>query len=549
MTKSPFIIAIFVFLVFQVNAQNEIEQILSDMSLEQKVGQMFVFTFFGTPANQPALAVLSEWQPGVVALLPSNLGDPTSVTNLTNSLQQTVVDAGGMPLFIAVDQEGGVVAHLKEGFTEFPVPMLLTATGDYDLVYQVAQAKAAEMRAVGINMNFAPVADLHTNPNNPIIGRRSFGSDPQMVAPILGIFIRGLQDGGVLATAKHFPGHGDTASDSHLTLPIVDYDLERLEAVELVPFRAAIDSDVGAIMAAHIWFPELEPEENLPASLSQSIITGLLREQMGYDGLIITDAMDMDAIDLRFTPEERALMAVHAGHDLILVGAHVSPENQVLAMQAVVDAVRSGVIDESRIDESVRRILETKSEFGVLDWQLLDVDLAISSVDPAANDQLIEDVFRAGITVVRDDQYALPLQGDVAFLYPDSRFSLWRACRDFSDQLLPLAISQIPTEEQISAAQRTAALADTVVAFTINADSNAAQSALIQSLPSENTFVVALWSPYDLLAFPDVAGYMVTYSPLLQSNSAICEILFGKQEALGQLSIDIGEIQAGVQSQ
>jgi len=543
--KPSLIVVLFICLAFQVSAQNRIDSILVDMSLEQKVAQMFVFTFFGTPANQYALDVLSDWQPGAVALLPSNLGDPVSVTNLTNSLQQTVTQAGGVPLFIAVDQEGGVVAHLKDGFTEFPVPMLLTATGNTELAYQVAQAKASEMRAVGINMNFAPVADLHTNPDNPIIGRRSFGSNPQMVAPILSAFISGLQDGDVLATAKHFPGHGDTASDSHLTLPVIDYDLDRLEDVELVPFRAAIDSGVGAIMAAHIWFPQLESQENLPASLSQSIISGLLRDSMQYDGLIITDAMDMDAIDTRFTPEERAFRAVEAGHDLILVGAHVSPENQIAAMQAVVNAVDDGMIDESRIDASVQRILAAKAEFGVLDWQPLDAQSAAARIDVEANDKLIESVFRAGITVVRDQQPALLLQGDVAFLYPDSRFSLWRACRDYSDQLLSLGISQTPTTEQISSAQRTATLADTVVVFTINADTNSAQTELIQSLPPEKTFVVALWSPYDLLAFPEVAGYMVTYSPLLQSNAPICEILFGDYDALGQLAVNIGEIRAG----
>jgi len=520
--------------------------ILQQMTLEQKVAQMFVFTFFGAPVNQPALDVLERWQPGFVALLPSNLGDPQAVTNLTNQIQQTLINAGGIPAFIAVDQEGGIVAHLEDGFTQWPVPMLLTASGDIDLAYRVGQAKAAEMRAVGINMNLAPVADLHTNPQNPIIGRRSFGSDPLMVAPILNAFITGMQAGGVMGTAKHFPGHGDTDTDSHIALPVLNHDAARLQSVELVPFAASIEADVGAIMMAHIWLPQFEPQVNQPASLSSALVHDLLREQLRYDGLVITDAMDMDAIDTVYSPQQRALLAVEAGNDLILTGAHVSPEQQVHAMEAVVSAVREGKITEERIDQSVQRILAAKATYGVLDWQPLDALTAPQRIDLEAHDQLVQEMFARGITIVRDKQRAIPIQnGTVAFLYPDTRYTIWQNCKNYYDNLMPLGISQTPTVDQIQSAQQMAMLADTLVVFTINADVNPAQQQLINALPPEKTLVVALWSPYDLMAFPEIAGYVVTYSPLLQSHQPVCDILFTEQLANGVLAVNIGTEQAG----
>lgn len=545
--KIPLIILLILFSNLATVAYTEYtEQLLQDMTLEQKVAQMFVFTFYGTPLNQPAQAVLETWQPGAVALLPSNLGNPQTVTNLTNQIQGILLNAGGIPALIAVDQEGGIVAHLEDGFTQWPVPMLLTASGDIELAYQVGRSKAAELRAVGINMNLAPVADLHTNPLNPIIGRRSFGSDPTMVAPILKAFVEGMQDGGVLATAKHFPGHGDTDTDSHIALPILNHDRARLQSVELVPFMSAIEANVGAIMMAHIWLPEFESRENYPASLSSVFVDDLLRDQLGYKGLVLTDAMDMDAIDTVYSPEQRALLAIEAGNDLILTGAHVSPEQQVRAMEAVVAAVRAGEIAEERIDQSVQRILDAKATYGVLDWEPLDALTAPQRIDLEAHNQLVQEMFARGITVVRDKQGAIPIQnGTVAFLYPDTRYTIWQSCKGYHDDLMPLGISQTPTMNQIISAQRMAALADTIVIFTINADMNMQQQLLVNMLPPEKTLVVALWSPYDLLAFPDVEGYLVTYSPLLQSHQAVCDILFGEQPSNGTLAVHIGTEIAG----
>ncbi|MCU0512269.1 MAG: glycoside hydrolase family 3 protein [Anaerolineae bacterium] len=512
------------------------DDLLARMSLAQKVGQMFMFTFYGRPVNEPARDFIATWQPGFVALLPSNLGNPEQVTNLTNSVQQTLLDAGSLPAFIATDQEGGIIQHLEEGFTQFPVPMLLTATGDTALAYRYGAGLAAELRAVGINMNLAPVVDLNTNRRNPIIGRRSPGDDPQQVGAISAALIQGMQAGGVLATAKHFPGHGDTADDSHTTLPVVPLPLERLLAVELLPFVAARDAGAGAIMVAHIWYPALEAEPNRPASLSHAIVTGLLRGQLGYNGLILPDAMDMDAIDTVYSPAAAALEAVAAGHDVILPGAHVSPAAHAAAITAVIAAVEAGDIPLSRIDDSVRRILAAKIQFGLPGWQPLPAAGAAERVPLEDNVRLIEEVFRAGVTVVYDEAGLLPLDGDTAVIYPGSQPSLWTAC-NLRPGLRPLAVAQSPAPADISAAVWTAQQSRRVLVFVRDAEQDAAQQALVAALPPEKTVVVALQSPYDALALPRTGAYVVTYSPLKPAFAAVCGVLFGDLPARGQPAV------------
>ena len=519
-----------------VTAQTDTaSDIVDTMTLEHKVAQMFMVNLYGPGLTDAGREMLQTWQPGAVVLLDSNITTPESITELTNTYQQTITEVGGLPLFIATDQEGGIIARLKEGFTVWPVPMLLTATNDVDLAMRVGQAMGEELRAVGVNMNLAPVADLQTNINNPIIGRRSPGSDPQLVGQTIQALIEGLQSANVMATTKHFPGHGDTSEDSHVTLPELDFGRDRLDAVELPPFISAMDS--GAMMISHIWFSQFDPASPLPSSLSYNIITGLLRDDLGYDGVIITDALDMDAIDTVYSPEEAAVMAVQAGNDLILIGANAGEDIQARAMQAVVDAVRSGVIDEARIDESVQRILEAKARFGVLDWTLLDPATTSQRLNLDAHALLVDDLFRAGVTLVQGD----PIAEDttVAIVYPANRSAIQRECSALRDDVRWYAVSDFPSEDEINAAGGLAVQVDRVVVFTRDAYTNTAQQRLISALPPEKTTVVALISPYDLLRFPAINGYMVTYSPLDPAISTACGILFGTLPARGTLSVDL----------
>ncbi len=530
------------FLLFCLLAPSSVQtQSIDDrvaaMSLEEKVGQMMVISFYGAALPADVVDLLQTWQPGGVVLLPSNLIDPSQITTLTNSIQQTLVDGGAVPAFIMVDQEGGIISRLQDGFTQWPVPMLLTATQNPDLAYRFGGSIAEELRAVGINMNLAPVADLHTNPDNPIIGRRSFGTEAQFVAPMVAEVVQGLQGGEVLATVKHFPGHGDTSTDSHIELPIVPYQWEQLLTREIIPFQQAIDAEVGAIMVGHLALPAIEPDGTLPASLSSIVVTDLLRGELGYEGIIITDALDMDAIDLTYGSSEAARLAVLAGNDLILLGAHVGIQQQIAAMQTVVESVRAGEISEVQIDASVRRILQAKERFRVLEWQPLLPVLAEERINADEHQALITALFEEGITLVRDGSALIPLHGTGLMIYPATRPSLWEACR--VDGYRGMGVSLYPTENEIATAVSEASRADTVVIFTQNLHENIALRHLAEQLPANRTIVVALWSHEDLYFLPGVSTYLAAYSPLLQAQAPICAILRGERRAGGILSAAI----------
>ena len=507
---------------------------IATMTLEQKVAQMFVLSFYGATVNSPTRDFIRTWQPGTVVLLPSNLENPTQITRLTNDIQQTLLDAGSVPALIAVDQEGGIIAHLEDGFTRWAVPTLLTATQNPDLAYEFGAALAQEMQSVGINMNLAPVADLLTNPANPIIGRRSFGTYPEQVAPIVAAVIQGMQANGVMATTKHFPGHGDTDSDSHLSMPVISYSQQELMSRELIPFQAAIEANSSAIMVAHIAFPESQSDDSLPASLSPDIVTGLLRETMGYNGLIVTDALDMDAIDTVFSPAQAAVQAVIAGNDILIIAAHLSLESQAAAIQAVVDAVRDGQISEAQIDASVERILSAKERFGILNWEQLDPLTASTRIEVESHTELVERIFAAGITLVRGEDM-LPLPANIAFIYPAHRGTLRAECQQ--DGWRMVGVSMHPTDDEIAWARDASQRVDMTVVFTENAVDSPQQRRLIEAILTNNTMVIALWSPYDNLVLPATRGYMLTYSPLTQAHSAICAILKGEAPAQGTLSV------------
>ena len=516
---------------------------LASLTLEQKVAQMLIVNLFGSQLNAPGKAFLEQWQPGGVVLIGENTDTPDAVARLVDSYQQTITDAGGLPLLVAVDEEPGPISHLKDGFTQFPTPTLITATGDPQMAYEVGQAIGDELRAVGVNMTLSPIADLETNPKNPIIVRRSFGNDPAMVSPMIGAFVEGTQVAGVLATAKHFPGHGDSSGDSHTSLPVIGLSKERLESVELAPFGAAIQAHVSAVMVAHIWYPALEPEVDLPASLSSNVITGVLRGELGYDGLVMTDALDMDAIDTTYSYPEAVVKAIQAGVDLV-ISAHIGLDTQVEAIHAVVDAVHAGMISEARIDESVRRILAAKTQYGILDWKPLDSATTSQQIDLDGHEKLIDDLFRKGTTVAFDPNKLIPLAADrsVGIAYPTTRYQIVQECGQYRKDIRWAGVSDSPTNSEIGAAMTTAKLADTIVVFTQNADENTHQQALVKALPPEKTIVVALWSPYDITTFPGIAAYMVTYSPARPAVPAACRILFGAFPAQGRLSVDLSVI-------
>ncbi len=325
------------------------------MTLQEAIGQLFILGFEGREPSQALEAFVRERKPGGLILFARNVGSPEEVAALTAALQA----ASTTPLFIAIDQEGGRVARLGLPFTQWPSASSVGSVGSVKLTYALGEAMAKELRAVGINMNMAPVLDVLTNPANPVMAGRSFGADPQVVGRLGRAFFRGHRDAGVLAVGKHFPGHGDTAVDSHLALPVVLHDLARLLAVELAPFVEVIREGIPALMAAHLLVPALDPER--PATLSRAILTDLLRERLGFSGLLISDDLLMQGIAEAAPPGEAAVRFLEAGGDLVLICDDEAAQREALA--AVAEAVETGRLPEARVQASCDRITEAKARY------------------------------------------------------------------------------------------------------------------------------------------------------------------------------------------
>ena len=328
-----------------LSRNDRIEAVLSKMSLEEKIGQIFLVA---PDSNLEQL--LQTYHVGGAILFARHSQGLQQTMEL---IEQVRLFSGAIPPFVAVDQEGGRVARL-DFTTQVPSARDLSNLDENSLRH-IGRILGNELAALGFNINFAPVLDVNTDPENPVIGDRSYGSDPATVSLLGQAYIAGLQEAGIAGCAKHFPGHGDTRSDSHLLLPVVTQNLERLESVELTPFRAAIKSGIELVMIAHVYYPALDPAPEKPATFSKRIVTGLLRETLGYSGLIITDAMNMKAITDSLSAGPAALAAFHAGVDIILM-----PENLDEAYTSVLSSVRVGDIPLARLDSSVRRILNLK---------------------------------------------------------------------------------------------------------------------------------------------------------------------------------------------
>jgi beta-N-acetylhexosaminidase len=325
------------------------------MTLREAIGQLFILGFEGKEVPQPLKAFLRQYNPGALILFARNLGSPEEVATMTEALQA----ASPTPLLIAIDQEGGRVARLGPPFTQWPSASAVGTFGSAEMARTLGEAMAKELLAVGINTNLAPVLDVLTNPDNPVMAGRSFGADPHAVARLGTAFFCGHRDAGVLAVGKHFPGHGDTVADSHQELPVVRHDLARLRDVEFVPFAEAIRKGIPALMTAHLLVPALDPER--PATLSRAILSDLLRERLGFSGLIMSDDLLMRGIADTIPPGEAAIRFLEAGGDLILICQDEAAQREAFA--AVAEAVETGRLSEARIRASCYRIARVKAEY------------------------------------------------------------------------------------------------------------------------------------------------------------------------------------------
>ncbi|GHH49804.1 beta-N-acetylhexosaminidase [Lentzea cavernae] len=521
---------------------------LRGMSLEQKVGQLFVTYVNGQAADVPhpknqtdfgvatASEMVRKYQPGGVIYFNNtsrdNIDTPKQIAQLSNGLQQ----ASRIPLLISTDQEMGVVTRIGPPATQLPGNMALGAGRNVKDAEEAARITGQELRAMGINQNFAPDADVNSNPANPIIGVRSFSSDPKLAADMVAAQVQGYEArrwfdmSSVTSTAKHFPGHGDTSEDSHTALPVSNRSLEQWRQIDAPPFKAAIAAKIDSIMTAHIQVPQIDPSGN-PATLSPKIITGLLRDELKYDGVVVTDSLEMAGVRKLHSDAEIPVLAVKAGVDQLLM-----PPNLGVAIDSVLKAVRSGEITEQRIDQSVLRILKMKLLRGVMLTAEVDVNKAEQIV--GSNTEKAQAIADRTITVVRNDGQALPLNATAPLVVGTSDAQVSALATRLKGTKVVTATS--PTAAQIQQAVAAAAKADKIVVLTNNASTRPAQVDLVNQLVATGKPVVAAATanPYDV-AHSNAKTWLATYSTTTVSIEALARVLLGEAKPQGKLPVDV----------
>ncbi len=546
--------------IAQTEDEAWVERTLTGLTLRQKVGQLIMpwvlgdFAPEGSPSHDRILEYIEDQGIGGVIM---SVGSPTEVAAKLNDFQAH----SDIPLLVAADLETGAGFRMRGavqmpgtielgGATDFPSLMAVGATADPQLAYEMGRITAREARGVGIHIPFAPVLDVNNNPDNPIINVRSFGENPEDVAELGAAFVRGVQEHGAIATGKHFPGHGDTETDSHLGLPVIPHSRARMDSVEIFPFRHAIEAGMGAVMTAHISVPSLDGGVGDPATLSSAVLTDLLRDEMEFDGLLFTDAMDMSAISRGFGAEEASVRAIEAGADVILM-----PPSVERAVEGIAAAVESGRIEASRIDASVRRILETKKQMGLDRDRAVQIDQIGQVVGIPAHTQVAAEIAERSITLLHNGGNLLPLLGtrsarvmSVSF----RRTSDVLAGRYFNTRLRQtyprlttagLDVNSGPAlyEDLLRQARQQALV---ILSTYVTAFSQSGSLALpeeVVDFAGQLTeigvphIVVSFGNPYLITELPDVRAYMLAWSGSEVSQTAAAQALFGEIEISGRV--------------
>ncbi len=538
-----------------------VRQWTRSMTLRDKAAQLIIVPIYGEAANTRSAEfrkyqhLIRDLHVGGVIVTGHSLNggvrnaEPYAMAALLNRLQKLA----RTPLFVAADFERGASMRVNST-TAWPYSMAFGAAQDLAAVTEEGADTARDARAMGVNWLFAPVADVNNNPDNPIINIRSFGENPEQVANFVEAYINGAHSdrkNPVLVTAKHFPGHGDTTEDSHLALPRLEADHDRIEAVELTPFRKAIEAGVDAVMTAHLAVPALDPD-NLPATVSGKIVTGVLRDELGFRGLVVTDAMDMQGLSAMFDSGEASVRAIEAGADVLLM-----PKRPEEAIRGLVAAVEKGRISRKRLDDSVNRVLAAKARLGLRSKKLVDLEAIADVVDSPESGERAQEVADRAVTLVKDSKDSLPIR------HPESTCLIAMTEGRRSQQGTRLidevkkrapGVTTIVVDPTMSktdldqVSEKTSNCSEIIAAAYVTVAAYRGDVVLAGGYPDflngliagkAPVMLVALGNPYLVRGFPNVSAYLTTYSPTSTSEMALAKALFGEIAITGHLPVTI----------
>ncbi|MFJ8074823.1 glycoside hydrolase family 3 protein [Streptomyces sp. NPDC096176] len=543
-------------------------RLISRMSLEEKVGQLFVMRVYGHSATDPdqtdvdlnleeigvrnAAELISEYHVGGIIYFAwaHNTREPHQIVDLSNGIQRAgLAQPTPVPLLISTDQEHGIVARIGKPATLMPGAMALGAGGSAASARKAAQIAGSELAAMGIVQNYAPVADVNVDPANPVIGVRSFGADPAAVAGLVAAQVKGYQSAGIAATSKHFPGHGDTTVDSHTGIPVITHTRQEWEEIDAPPFRAAIAAGIDSIMTAHIQFPALDPSDD-PATLSRPILTGILREELGYDGVVVTDALNMQGVRDKYGDHRVPVLALLAGVDQLL-----NPPDLAVAWNAVLDAVKSGELSVARIEESILRILLLKEKLGLFRDPFVSHRGVDRTVGTRAHLAAADRIAERTTTLLTNPDGLLPLSRrnhrEVLVVGADPASPsgttgppttvLAGALGELGFRTTALSTGTAPNSARIAEAVAAAEGKDVVVVGTYNVTATSSQRTLVAALVATGVPVVALAirNPYDVARLDGVAAAVASYSWTDVEVRAAARVIAGRAEPQGRLPVPV----------
>ena len=507
------------------------------LSQDEKLGQLFIVALYTNRGEDFISNVRNVVEKDKIGGLILMQDDAAREINLVNEFQAK----SKVPLMIGMDAEWGLFQRIPAAH-KYPWAMTLGAIQDKKIIYGMAAKIAEDAKRMGINWDFAPVVDVNTNPNNPIIGNRSFGSDVRNVINSALAYSEGLQDNRILAAIKHFPGHGDTDADSHLDLPVVAHNATRLNQVELAPFKSLMDKGIGGVMVAHLYVPALEPQKGIPASLSKTIITGILKEKFGYKGLIITDALNMGAVANRFKAGEVDAMAFKAGNDIMLFSQDVATGKKLIQQ-----GIDKGEISQKRVEESVKKILLTKYFLGLNQYTTVNSENINHDLNNGSHKALVKNVYANAITLLKDDKQLLPLKPNETVYYipmEEAPFdTFYNTLKTSANVILkkPEQMAEIPSNSKVMVGFHK----DNSTAYRSYKISETSKKALENLTKNQNVILDVFGSPYALkdidIDISNISTVLISYENNDDAMEATAGALTGKTNITGRLPVLVNE--------